>query len=1396
MGMNEETIQCKNRGILAILLMILTAASPIIGSVQADHDSGGGSDGRIEVKIGIMGDMSGPVSYFWPAFHSAAEHGISHLNEEQDVYEFQPIYADSNCASSYAASAAQSLVDSGVTLVVGAICSGASMGANSVLSSYGIPHISPSSTSPALSNTSLHPGFFRTTPHDAMQAHSLATLTVSESSPALVHMTNDYSTHVAEAYEEAWNENGNQLCTTIDFEDQSANFSSIADEVIENYCDSVVLVSYQTEGAEVIEALSEAGFTGAIYGSDGIGYMISSDFDDASAADGVRYLRLQGDYHSQKADDFWEFCSNDDDCSSGIYTAEMYDAVSIIGEAFILSEMTNETLNDSIRYVGYQWEGASSEITFNEDGDVAGNGFSVHEYNYHETNYTLSDDFLVHLPPADFSFEPDSPLYGADVFTLLNPWSRENVDIAFMYDMSGPVSDFSAGFDASYEIAMDYLNSQQDEYWFNVVPFDSGCDGTTGQDAAQDVVDSGIGLVVGPLCSHVSMEVNSIFSAAGIPYISPTSSSPELSDSEEFEGFFRVIPSDGLDGPLLAYLLTVTDAGSGSNSPALVYDATDSFLEQTAELFEESWAGDGNPMCLDSDGDDLSFALYSSSPDYDTISEEIVSNSCDSVVIVTWGDSGIDMVESLRNYGFDEDIVSYYDMAFLEESDFDDPSDADGIIVAERSGYESVLSDHFWDACNANHECSGANAIFQAQAFDALSIVAQAHILSEEFDETLEEAIGYVGYQWEGASSEITFNGDGDVAGNGWDVCEYHYGSSGLELSCGGDPAWTHWSPPGFDFEPDSPLYGHDVFQWEIADFEMDTSVELFLEHVDVGEGTVEVSIQRNEILDPSIREEIDSDFGDGDGELSVTEGDAYSEHLIEESGLVPHWICFTWDEDGNNSVAPQDNRQQCENAGGYWNGPLGFISLDDEDGDGLPDSGPSLNGGPGGCSWTGASTPFAITTLNGVSAWCVDAILILSGFGDDGSEMAPVITWVWIGSFDVSAEGTDGNFRLNYPGDPEGSEPYSADTNICAWSGEDLWDASVTSYQGAAYDGNCFEVMSGENLGEVEATFASADSDGDSYKDPYDSFPDDANEWADSDGDGTGDNTDPDDDNDGYLDSEELDCGSDPNEADSIPSDNDSDGTCDPQDAFPEDANESVDTDGDGVGDNSDAFPEDANESVDTDGDGVGDSLDAFPEDANESVDTDGDGVGDNSDPDVDGDGVDNDLDEFPSDDSEGTDTDSDGLGDNSDPDDDNDGVEDEQDAFPLDASESVDTDGDGIGDNADTDDDGDGWSDTQEADCSNAGGSGDKGVASVTPEDLDGDGTCDAIDADDDDDGFEDGQDAFPRDSTEWEDANGDGLGDNANPPPSDGIPGFGAASALCASLLALAASRRRQG
>jgi gliding motility-associated-like protein len=153
-------------------------------------------------------------------------------------------------------------------------------------------------------------------------------------------------------------------------------------------------------------------------------------------------------------------------------------------------------------------------------------------------------------------------------------------------------------------------------------------------------------------------------------------------------------------------------------------------------------------------------------------------------------------------------------------------------------------------------------------------------------------------------------------------------------------------------------------------------------------------------------------------------------------------------------------------------------------------------------------------------------------------------------------------------------------------------------------------------------------DDDNDGVEDTADEFPLDPLEWTDTDEDGIGNNADTDDDNDGFSDIDELSCDSDPldqlatpadQDGDGIPdcidTDRDGDGVLNTQDAFPDDATESVDTDGDGLGDNFE---------VDDDGDGYLDTDDAFPLDPNEWLDSDGDGIGDNADPDDNNDGFD----------------------------------------------------------------------------------------------------------------------------------------------------------------------------
>ena len=255
--------------------------------------------------------------------------------------------------------------------------------------------------------------------------------------------------------------------------------------------------------------------------------------------------------------------------------------------------------------------------------------------------------------------------------------------------------------------------------------------------------------------------------------------------------------------------------------------------------------------------------------------------------------------------------------------------------------------------------------------------------------------------------------------------------------------------------------------------------------------------------------------------------------------------------------------------------------------------------------------------------------------------------------------------------------------------------------------------------------------------------------------------------DGDGWLDQTEYECNTDPNDANSTPTDTDGDGICDYNDP-------------------------------DIDGDGVDNELDEMPLDENGSTDLDGDGVPDDVDPDVDGDGWSNIAEEIclgaasmadvqenvtPSDyDGDGlcditaeSDLDHNSASTYLDSDGDNDGTDDETDAFDFDECADTDTDRDGMPDSIDTnnevcqpetpenltedtDDDGDGYDDLYEIDCGSS-----PVLASEMPSDNDGDELCDALDVDDDNDGVNDTDDLWPLDYTEWSDNDGDGQGDN---------------------------------
>ena len=340
-----------------------------------------------------------------------------------DDYVFEIVEADSGCDGTVAQTAAQTLVDSGVVAVAGAACSGASMGANAVLSAAGIPMISYASTSPALSSDTDHPHFYRIVPSDALQGQAAADMIAASgvSNTAVIHMTNAYGAGLADAvHGQLGAEN---VCLQAGYEETATDFQAAVQSVIDAGCDSAFLGSYSVDGAMIVETMA------------GLGAVQSrpSALTEWQARRPWRTTQHQQRLNQLQvtkpraaaagAGVFAAACADDAVCSTGIYQSEAYDTVMMIGHAAMMEDGANMATH--IEMVGNGYAGDSGTHTFLANGDVGGSGYDVCTFH--------------HVPTYGEYFNCDRMWDAAGGLAAVE-WAGATVKIGFLNDATGPIA--------------------------------------------------------------------------------------------------------------------------------------------------------------------------------------------------------------------------------------------------------------------------------------------------------------------------------------------------------------------------------------------------------------------------------------------------------------------------------------------------------------------------------------------------------------------------------------------------------------------------------------------------------------------------------------------------------------------------------------------------------------------------------------------------------------------------------------------------------------------------------------------------------------------------------------------------------------------------------------------
>ncbi len=321
----------KNIGIIVAIIVIILAIVYFNQKQPTTTKVGK----KQEIKIGIILGFTGPIESLTPAMAASAELAFKEASDSGSLMSgstITPVRADSTCVDSAAAqSAAEGLIAQGIAAIMGADCSGVTGAiATNVAVPNGVVMISPSATSPGLTDLADNGFFFRTAPSDARGGQILADITKDRgiNSVAITYTNNDYGKGLADVYSAEVESRGITVTAVESHEDGKADYSSEVATLAAAGGDAIAVIGYIDQGGKgIIQASLDSGAFDTFILSDGmIGDALTEAFGDSL---NKSFGSLPGST-GKGADVFTKVAKAAGLDSSGPYTSESYDAGALL----------------------------------------------------------------------------------------------------------------------------------------------------------------------------------------------------------------------------------------------------------------------------------------------------------------------------------------------------------------------------------------------------------------------------------------------------------------------------------------------------------------------------------------------------------------------------------------------------------------------------------------------------------------------------------------------------------------------------------------------------------------------------------------------------------------------------------------------------------------------------------------------------------------------------------------------------------------------------------------------------------------------------------------------------------------------------------------------------------
>jgi len=228
------------------------------------------------IKIGVGGVISGDLAPYGISSVRGCEIAVEDINAKGGILgkKVELLIGDDVCKPEVGVNMATKLVSDGAQMIVGHVCSGATLAANKIYKDANLLVVSPASTNDDLTFTGENPNFFRTISYDGAQAKLMTSFvkdTLKKTKVALIHDKGDYGKGQMELAKMNFEEMGGVEIVLFEGVTTGAvDYTAIVQKIKRSKAEVTMWGGYHSDASKIVGLLKKKRVKTIFFGGDGI----------------------------------------------------------------------------------------------------------------------------------------------------------------------------------------------------------------------------------------------------------------------------------------------------------------------------------------------------------------------------------------------------------------------------------------------------------------------------------------------------------------------------------------------------------------------------------------------------------------------------------------------------------------------------------------------------------------------------------------------------------------------------------------------------------------------------------------------------------------------------------------------------------------------------------------------------------------------------------------------------------------------------------------------------------------------------------------------------------------------------------------------------------------------